>query len=266
MIGGDYMHARMLLAPLFLLVLPVLLVPATPLNFGVVSMIALWAVLALSTLRVPFDGGGTAEGIDTRNIRLEDEKWTKRANPTTVADWLNGFAWLPYIVDRAALTPGPVLMYGPEDSIAAPARADAGVDVAMTGGFLGVTGSVAPLDYRVVDMFGLTYPIGGHFELADRGDLPGHEKLLSVIWLFADYADPGAQAQGRLPAVALQVSIAAARRALNCGELQELQESVREPMSWHRCHKNLVGSLRRTQLRIPLDPFTAEARFCRDPH
>jgi arabinofuranosyltransferase len=92
MIGGDYMHARMLLASLFLLVLPVLLVPATLFNFGVVSMIALWAVLALSPLRVPFDGGGTSEGIDTRNIRLEDEEWTKRANPTTVADWLNGFA------------------------------------------------------------------------------------------------------------------------------------------------------------------------------
>jgi hypothetical protein len=74
-----------------------------------------------------------------------------------------------------------------------------------------ISGS-APLDYRIVDMFGLAYPLGGHLELIKRTELPGHEKLLSVVWLFADYADPSARAEGRIPATTLQASIAAGRR------------------------------------------------------
>jgi arabinofuranosyltransferase len=54
----------------------------------------------------------------------------------------------------------------------------------------------------------------------------------------------------------------AARHALTCGDLRELMESARAPMSWHRFWKNLVGAPRRTELRLPANPYEAERRFC----
>ena len=170
---------------------------------------------------------------------------------------------VPVAIDLAAAAQKPVLVYGPNDSLTVPARSDAGVSVAMTGGFLGVTGAVVPLDYRIVDVFGLAYPLDAHFELVERGP-PGHEKQLPHVWLLADYADPAeVPPQGVGPDGATPAAVAAARHALTCGELHELQMSVRGPMSWRRFQQNLTGALRRTLLRIPPDPFAAEERFCR---
>jgi arabinofuranosyltransferase len=266
-IGGDWMHARMLLPSLFLLVLPVLLVRVTSLTISLVAVITAWAVLTMSPLHSPLQvGGKTANGIG--NIRIDDQMWTQRVNPVSVADWLNGFSWLPVAIDRAAAARKPVLVYGPNDSLTVPARSDAGVSVAMTGGFLGVTGAVVPIDYRIVDVFGLANPLVAHLELVGRGP-PGHEKQLPHVWLLADYADPAeVPPQGVGPEGTTPAAVAAARHALTCGELHELQMSTREPMSWRRFQQNLTGAPRRTLLRIPPDPFVAEERFCRgsDPN
>jgi arabinofuranosyltransferase len=267
-IGGDWMHARMLLPPLFLLVLPVLLVRVTRLTISLVAVITAWAVLTMSPLHSLLQGGGKTGNGNFGNIRIDDQMWTQRVNPVSVSDWLNGFSWLPVAIDRAAAAQKPVLVYGPNDSLTVPARSDAGLSVAMTGGFLGLTGAVVPLDYRIMDVFGLAYPLVAHFELVERGP-PGHEKQLSHAWLLADYADPAdVPPQGVGPEGTTPAAIAAARHALTCGELHELQMSIREPMSWRRFQQNLTGALRRTLLRIPRDPFVAEERFCRgsDPN
>lgn len=263
-VGGDFMHARMLLPPLFLLLLPVLLVPATRVAVTLVAVITMWAIVTMSPMRSPFDGGGATPGIVTQKIRLFTELTTQRINPISADDWLPGFTWLPTAVNRAASsTHEAVLLYGLNDSAIAPARTDVGARVVMAGGFLGITGAIAPLDFRIVDRFGLAYPLDAHFQLVERGAMPGHEKPLPEVWLFADYADPaappppGSTAEGVTPA-----AIAAARHALQCGELRELQEAVREPMSWNRFLQNLIGSVRRTQLRVPPDPFAAEEQFC----
>jgi arabinofuranosyltransferase len=267
-IGGDWMQARMLLPPIFLLVLPVLLVRVSRLTIPLVAVITAWAVLTMNPLHSLLQGGGKTANKNIGNIRIDDQMWTQRVNPVSATDWLNGFPWLPVAVDRAAGAPKPVLVYGPNDSLTVPARSDAGVSVAMTGGFLGVTGAVVPLDYRIVDVFGLAYPLDAHFELVERGP-PGHEKQLRHVWLLADYADPAeVPPQGVGPEGSTPAAVAAARHALTCGELHELQMSIREPMSWRRFQQNLTGALRRTLLRIPPDPFVAEQRFCRgsDPN
>jgi arabinofuranosyltransferase len=262
-IGGDWMHARMLLPALFLLVLPVLLVRVTRLTISLVGVITAWAVLTMSPLHSLLQGGEKTANANIGNMRIDDQMWTQRVNPVSVTDWLNGFSWLPVAIDRAAAAQKPVLVYGPNDSLTLPARSDAGVSVAMTGGFLGVTGAVVPLDYRIVDVFGLAYPLVAHFELVERGP-PGHEKQLPHVWLLADYADPAeVPPQGVGPEGVTPAAVAAARHALTCGELHELQLSIREPMSWRRFQQNLTGALRRTLLRIPPDPFVAEERFCR---
>jgi arabinofuranosyltransferase len=262
-VGGDFMHARMLLPPLFLLLLPVLLVPATRVTVALVAVTAAWAIVAMSPMRSPFDGGGATPGIVTQKIRLFTELKTQRINPTRAEDWLPGFAWLPNAVNRAASTHEAALVYGLNNSVIAPARTDAGARVVMAGGFLGITGAMAPLEFRIADHFGLAYPLDAHFKLVERGAMPGHEKPLPLVWFFADYADPatplppGSAADG-----VTHAAIVAARHALQCGELRELHEAVRESMSWSRFLQNLIGSVRRTQLRVPPDPFEAKEQFC----
>jgi arabinofuranosyltransferase len=49
---------------------------------------------------------------------------------------------------------------------------------------------------------------------------------------------------------------------MSCGTLHELIESVRAPLTPSRFFENLFGSYGRTTLRIPTDPFKAEAMFC----
>jgi len=49
---------------------------------------------------------------------------------------------------------------------------------------------------------------------------------------------------------------------MTCGDLAELLESVRAPMSGSRFWSNLTGAVRRTRLEIPVDPLEAELKFC----
>jgi arabinofuranosyltransferase len=171
------------------LLLPVLLVPATRAAVTLVVVITMWAIVAMSPMRSPFDGG-TTPGI--QKIRLFTERKTQRKNPTSADDWLPGFTSLSATVNQAASTHAAVLLYGRDDSVSAPARPDVGARVVMPGKFLGITGAIAPLDFRIVDVFGLAYPLGAHLQLLKRGAMPGHEKPLPLVWLLADYADPAA--------------------------------------------------------------------------
>lgn len=59
--------------------------------------------------------------------------------------------------------------------------------------------------------------------------------------------------------------VAAARHVLSCGDLAEIQRSVREPLSFKRFWDNLTGAWHRTQVTIPPDPFEAERTFCGRP-
>ena len=121
-----------------------------------------------------------------------------------------------------------------------------------------MSGSAVPLDERVVDMWGLAYPIGAHMELASRTVWPGHEKGIDVVWIFAEYAEPNAP----LPPTIDSGAVAAARHALSCGDLKELQDSVQKPMAPGQFWRNIVGAAHRTELRIPRDPHQAARRFC----
>jgi arabinofuranosyltransferase len=253
-VGGDFMHARMLLPPLMTLLLPVLVVPVTKATVIVASAIAVWAVLGLTPLRPPF--GGRA---DVQHIRHVDQAVTKTANPVTAQQWIRGFPRFPEQVEAALATGEPTVLYGSSNNfLKTRARPDIGSGLVVHGGWLGTVGAVVPLDQTVADEWSLAYPLGAHFKLERRALFAGHEKPVSWVWALADYADPrGPPPEGVDPA-----QLAAARRALGCGELRELQESVRAPMSPARFWRNVTGSLRRTTLRVPTDPFAAERRFC----
>ncbi|MGI9022703.1 MAG: hypothetical protein ACR2HV_05650 [Acidimicrobiales bacterium] len=247
----------MLLPPLMMLLLPVLVVPATKVSLTAVVAIAVWGLVGMTPLRPPFNGG---PGV--QYIRGVDIAMTGTANPVTAPQWIDGFGAFPEQVESGLAAGRPTLLYGdPSNMLRADARPDIGSRLVVHAGWLGVTGAVVPLDQTITDEWSLAYPLGAHFEMTRRAIFPGHEKPVPWVWFLADYADPA----GAAPPGADPAAVAAARRALGCGALRELQESVREPMTFSRFWKNLVGSVSRTRLRVPTDPHVAEARFCPTP-
>lgn len=245
-VGGDFMHARMMLPPTFLVIAPVLMLP-----LGRVSVAALVALIGWGVAIVP----GFYTGAET--VRFDERAgyvaYTQRRNPVSEADYLHRFGHLVEFAAAAVRDRQPVLFTEASERVAiSPSHA---VPVAAAFGHLGLGGAIVPLDGIAIDTFGLANPLGARITRT-KAARPGHEKELPWEWVLADFADPSVT-MGSSPA-----RIAAARHAMTCGEIAELLASVRAPLTWSRFWDNLTGAVQRTRLIIPADPIEAERAFC----
>ena len=262
-VGGDYMHARMLLPVLFLVLLPVLLVPLERVYVPVTGVLVVWALVCGITMRYSPPGG---VGDRTDNERDYYVLFTRDSHPTSSSVFARTHSSTMDVV-RAEIAAGrrSLVYYGPDfENIIVPLRADIPGDAAVVGVYLGVAGEITPVDGRVVDFWGLANPVGARFDLPTTK--PGHSKPMGNAWILAEYADPAAPIDPRgnyaRPGPVTAEQVAAARRALECGDLKELRDAAREPMSAGRFWKNLTGAWDRTHVAVPADPFEAERRFC----
>ena len=103
----------------------------------------------------------------------------------------------------------------------------AGYAVAIEFYHLGTGGAGTPLNGLAVDQYGLAYALGSH-QVGDPNGRPGHTKWVIPAWIVAEYSDV-AQAPG-IPAAQL----AAARKALSCGTLAELDQATQAPLTASR--------------------------------
>ena len=255
-LGGDFMHARMLLAPLLLLVLPVLLVPVRPVWAGLTIPVAAWAIVCIVTLRVNYMGIAL-DGI--ANERMFWVTHTRDPHPVTAAPFekllstlvpdyrAQGSAGFAYILhDRVVLLP-----------------VRAGVPWRFSAEIpnIGMGGASLSLDEGDIDSLGLADPLAAHMQL-DHVGRAGHEKELPDAFLLADLTPPDVHLPADAPS---SQQVAAARRALSCGEVAEMQRAVQGPLTVSRFWTNLIGAIRRTSFRIPDDPQQAADSFC-GPH
>jgi arabinofuranosyltransferase len=254
-VGGDFMHARMLLVPTFALLLPAFVLPVRRFTVAAIAVLAGWAVtIAIAT--------GDGESHVTGDSPLEDERvgyvlWTHHRNPIRGQFFVDADRPGAPLV-RNALRAGERLLISHWGySTALGTAHDAQVVYAV--GRLGTGGYVVPLDAIAADTLGLANPLGARIPPTLPG-YTGHEKLLPWAWVQADFGDP-ARDHDHL-ADTSPIAIGAARRAMQCGELAELLASVRAPMTPSRFWRNLTGSWRRTRLVIPDDPIEAEQTFC----
>jgi len=265
-VGGDYMHARMLLPALFLLVLPVLAIPLSrtvvPLSVGLL----VWSLVCAASMRV--DTARNGVGARTDDERAYYVVFTDASHPTDSGDYVRTHRRTQQaLAEEIAAGRRTLVYYGPgleETIVKVPLRDDVPGRGAVIGVYLGTAGMLAPDDVRVVDFWGLVNPIGARLE--HPVTKPGHSKPLSNVWLLADYADPAAPLNTSRSFAethdATIEQVEAARRALECGDLTELRESTREPMTAGRFWKNLTGSWHRTHITIPPNPIDAEREFC----
>jgi arabinofuranosyltransferase len=254
-VGGDFMHARMLLAPTFALFLPAFVLPVRRFTLPAIAILAGWGIkIAIST--------GDGESHVTGKPPIEDERvgyagWTRHRNPIharffVAADVGGG------VMARNALRDGKRLLIS-HFGYSTPLASTVDSPIVFAVGRLGTGGFVVPLDTIAADTLGLANPLGARITQTLPG-YTGHEKLLPWAWLQADFGDP-VHDEDYLADTKPQ-SIRAARHAMQCGELAELLASARAPMTPSRFWSNLTGAVRRTRLVIPSDPIEAEQVFC----
>ncbi|MET7302146.1 hypothetical protein [Embleya sp. NPDC005575] len=259
-VGGDFMHARMLLPGLFMLLLPILLVPANRLAIPAATVLIGWATVCAATFRVPYEGIGPRGIADERAFYVGA---LKVANPVTAYSYVANYPRFPAAANAARADHTHVIVYPWYDGFYVTVLdPNLPAPVATVWSNLGMNGANTPLDGVSVDILGLAYPLAAHVELTTRGR-PGHEKAIDIAWVFAQYASPEAV----LPPGIDPIRVKAARYALTCGDanrgkLKELQDSVHEPMSWSRFKKNFTGAFDRTSFRFPNDPVTAAKEIC----
>jgi arabinofuranosyltransferase len=258
-VGGDFMHGRMLLPATFCLLLPVLLLPARIPVLAAVLAVAVWAGVSATSFRVP-------AGMLPGGFADERKHWIPLTapHPISEADYRGLAHWAPQL-DVALKTHQLVYSVYPEDGLfdyhVAPLRYHRPVSSGLVVRILGTSGTAMPADGLAIDGLGLGYPLAAH---TTQGGYkrPGHDKVLPIEWILADYTPDSYTADGTTPSAVDRVKLAAARRALRCGDIAELQHAVRDPMTPGRFFKNLVGAVPRTFMRFPVDPVAAEREFC----
>lgn len=255
-VGGDFMHARMVLPVVFLLVLPVLLVPVNAVLVPAVAATAVWAAYSGSTYSVHFYDQKHAVAEDER---LGYQQWTGRPNPDTSAAYTAKELGIGESI--ASWTAHGDRVLTSEGGINIPLNPALPFPFAVAAGRLGAAGAETPLRDEVVDTLGLANPLGAHLTVTAPGR-PGHEKELPWAWILADYGDPAVVDHKAVLDGVTPEQVSAARHAMSCGALKELLDSTRQPMTPGRFWSNLTGALDRTALVVPADPVAAEKKFC----
>jgi arabinofuranosyltransferase len=251
-VGGDFMHARMLLPAAFTAVMPAMLLPVRSRTTPALIVLVGWALVV--GIRRDERSRVTAPGIQDEWTGYRS--WTHNRNPIDPSLFIKADGPAAQMI-ADAMRDGRRRLISEAADLDLPMNPAFDAPGVYAVGRLGTGGAVMPLDGIVADTLGLANPVGARLMKVDG--IPGHEKSLPRAWLFAEFGHPGFDTT--VFQVPMRV-VEAARHAMDCGELAELLASVRAPMTPGRFWDNLIGAARRTSLAIPTDPFEAEAKFC----
>ena len=261
-VGGDYMHARMWIIPIFTLICPLAVLPIATESWktrwsfarlGLVGLVAVWAVT------MAFVGGAPEPRWGSRGVGAQREfvvEMTGNQHPVTMHDWKGAYLYRDGMATRRANEVGKDLLWNfnaekPNDQPRSlPLPKGSGMVLYLPG--IGMMGYSAGIEIPLIDYFGLADPIASRMNIDALILLPGHERRLPIIWAQAeagvkpgDSTDPEAVTQ--------------ATEALRCGDIGDLMASVNGPLSPGRFLKNILQSPKNTTLSISAEPSVALA-------
>lgn len=265
-VGGDFMHARLLLPSLFAVCLPVMVVAVRGVREIVPTVVAAGWALALATVAVPvlpYETKGPEGVTDERATWIT---WSGQEHPVLTEDFRSHGFWR--FGDEARqhfdaggggfglhLSPTPGYQFFP-------ARGPEGVIAAN----IGVLGMAAGADVRVVDVLGLADPLGARLRRTvhsrppeHANSLPGHEKALNLSWVVARFVAEGVTIPPNGPSAA---AVEDARQTLRCPPLRRLLDATSDRLTPGRFLRNMFEAVRLHGLRIDNDPALARARLC----
>ncbi|WP_422626417.1 flagellar motor control protein ZomB [Rhodococcus sp. (in: high G+C Gram-positive bacteria)] len=252
-VGGDFMHGRVLLPPLFCLLVPVAVVPvrlpergeprrATTVAGAVGGLwlvTVVWSAFAAGTT-------GMTEGAVVGRSGIVDERAfyalnTGHAHPIRAEDYLD-YPRMRAMVEAIDRTPSgglllPTSSFDTWDVVPPPEPIPPG-GAGHTVYFLnlGMTSMNVPLDVRVIDQMGLAYPLAAHTERLEDGRI-GHDKILYPDWVVAESGMVNLHPW--LPGYLDEDWVAQAEVALTCPQTQEVLDSSRAELTWPLFKRNL---------------------------
>lgn len=272
-VGGDFMHGRMLLPQLFILLLPVSMLPvrlpgdavaergvrglarwsfALPLVAWVVTMG--WAVFAADTVANTSGSQLSATGIVDERIYYVLN--SGHDHPVLAEDYLD-YPRMRAMVEAIEDTPnGGLLINSPSFMmwyVAPPPLPIPEGGYGHTVYFLnlGMTSMNVPLDVRVIDQEGLAYPLAAHTDRLVDGRI-GHDKNLYSDWVIVDAGM--VDQHPWMPWFMDQKWVIQARTALSCPATQDLLASYRAPLTIDRFKHNIIQALHFSKYRIDRVP------------
>jgi arabinofuranosyltransferase len=280
--GGDFMHGRVLLTPLFCVLAPVAVIPvvlpdgtkfaratgyllaggATTLWLAVAGW-SLWAAnspgLGYDATRVTYSGI-----VDERRFYAQA---TGHAHPLTAADYLD-YPRMRAVLVAINNTPAGALLlpsgnYDQWDVVPAipppppPPGAPPATEASLKGPHtvfftnLGMVGMNVGLDVRVIDQIGLANPLAAHTARLEDARI-GHDKNLFPDWAVAD--GPFLKEYPFIPPYLDQNWVAEAQAALKCPGTDAVLTSVRGPLGLRRFASNILHAYEFTTYRIDRVP------------
>ena len=266
-IGGDFMHARLLLPALFGLLLPLAVVSIeapdtgrvrTAIGLSGLAILVVWAAASALTFRwssnEPLVPGEPLKGITDERAFFVAQ--TGNAHPMTVDDYRGtGFDWVEHgLAMRLLATTYPRIVLTDYGNHPLGDHVQSEVALVVYARSIGVQSHAAGNNVRLVDLHGLGDPLASRMEITEAGRA-GHEKTLPQVWIHARYANFEEISD---PPADLQVAV----ETLHCGDVAALIKAVEEPMSLQRFASNIGLSWRLTSLRIHPDPVIARQNIC----
>jgi len=285
--GGDFMHARVLLTPLFILLLPIMVIPvAIPADVrlawrtphgalgevvrrktrvslvGAVLLGAIW-ITTVAWAATVNQNTLPGEGLDIGRSGIVDERRfyavnMGNPNPVTAQDYLQ-FPRMRAMMESIDKfhEEGAVLIAAADYDGWYYVRLPANMppekrQVTVYFLNLGMTSMLAPLDVRVVDQMGLAYPIAAHTDRLQDGRI-GHDKILPTEWVVAESG-----AFPKYPVLPLfldQEVVRQAQVALTCPQTMDRIASYKaQPWSFQRFRSSLRQSFGFTKYRMSRIP------------
>ena len=271
-VGGDYMHARLLLPGFFAICLPIFVSARqlrTPLAVLFIAIVV-WAVVCVGWLRfVP--PKVTSLNPQTVFISNERNSWidaTGNAHPITAGDYgkaLSGQAGteLRRLSDRVAAGRQELLVitnsFAPIDpSSVRPAVSPLPFTLAVNVPAIGVIGYVAGPRVYIYDDFSLANPVGSHTVVKNHAR-PGHEKYVGPAWMVARFATSGWKPTPGDPSTA---SVRSARAAIGCDPLHSYLTAITRPLNASRLFSNFFDSFGFTSMSFSANPSVAAVELC----
>ena len=276
--GGDFMHGRVLLTPVFCMLAPVAVIPVFWPEKARVSAQAGYAIAGATTVLWAavigwslWAANSTGLGKDATRVTdsgIVDERRfyaqaTGHAHPLTAADYLDYPRMRAMLVaidntpDGALLLPaGNYDMWDvvpalpppppPPGMSASEARARIGPHTVFFTN-LGMTSMNVGLDVRVIDQIGLANPLAAHTERLEDGRI-GHDKNLYADWAIAE--GPFLKDEDWIPGYIDEDWIKQAEAALKCPATEAVLASIRDPLGPRKFLSNVLHSYELTQYRI----------------
>jgi arabinofuranosyltransferase len=273
-VGGDYMHARLLLPGFFAVSLPVFVSyrQVRTLMVAPLLVLAVWAVACVGWLRfVP--PKVTSLNPQTVFISNERNSWisaTDNPHPITSADYAKALsgstgallrrmaAQVPNDRQRMLIVTNP---YAPASRAGvAGAYSSLPFTLAVNVPAIGVIGYLAGPDVYIFDSYSLANPIGSHTVVVHHAR-PGHEKSIGPAWMVGRFGVAGTTSLPSGDGLS-SASVTAARRALACAPLSTYLHAITSPLTVSRFFSDFRSSFSYTTMSFSADPVRAAAQLC----